>query len=200
MLPTQMKRRLFNILSVLSLVLCAATVAMCVRSYWVADLCTYGLPQTPQGMQQQHSLFSFDGRIYYNYLLDAKPLADDVLLIGGFSTVSMPIQPGVSDDWRRQMANYHHGVDFAGFHFSRTDPTGTPQQLWTWLMVVPDWAVILLTMVFPTVWFVKQRRERRRNRVGLCIRCGYDLRASKERCPECGTPIPVQASEKPKQA
>lgn len=34
----------------------------------------------------------------------------------------------------------------------------------------------------------------RRSRTGRCIRCGYDLRASTGVCPECGSPIPKNAS------
>ena len=42
----------------------------------------------------------------------------------------------------------------------------------------------------------RRRRRRRRAAAGLCVRCGYDLRASPERCPECGT-VPTARVARP---
>ena len=57
------------------------------------------------------------------------------------------------------------------------------------VVIVPLW---IPTFGFVTaLWFSiplsHYGRRRKRKKLGLCVRCGYDLRASEDRCPECGT-------------
>jgi hypothetical protein len=58
----------------------------------------------------------------------------------------------------------------------------------------PWWFVITLFAFLPgmrlliaTVRSIRYIRRRRRSRKGVCVRCAYDLRATPDRCPECGT-------------
>ena len=71
---------------------------------------------------------------------------------------------------------------------------GAPRVAQTlWLVGAPDWALLLAAGTWPAWWLARYRHRQAaaRRRTGCCPACGYDLRASKERCPECGTPIPV---------
>ncbi len=55
-------------------------------------------------------------------------------------------------------------------------------------VLIPLWAPAAI-LAIPVVWIgFSQSRYRRRLRRshGLCVHCGYDLRASSDRCPECG--------------
>lgn len=92
-----------------------------------------------------------------------------------------PAQPPVPTRWNR-----------IGFGLWRK-PWGADEYGGTWMyehVVVPYWALGLPLVVPPAWWAAAKLRARPRSGNGLCAACGYDLRASPERCPECGCATP----------
>ena len=66
-------------------------------------------------------------------------------------------------------------------------PDGTLVAIGTYQGVqAPLWAVATAAAGLPLLRTANWLLKRRRVRPGLCARCGYDLRATPEKCPECG--------------
>lgn len=59
-----------------------------------------------------------------------------------------------------------------------------------WLLQIPDDLTVLVTLILPVAWSVRHAvswwARRKHMSAGLCRVCGYDLRASPNRCSECG--------------
>jgi hypothetical protein len=77
-------------------------------------------------------------------------------------------------------SHYVFGRELSGATFGRV----------AWAMI-PTLTATALVPLACGIAAVRERVTRRtRSLIGRCSACGYDLRASKERCPECGLPIP----------
>lgn len=62
-------------------------------------------------------------------------------------------------------------------------------------LVMPYWSLVVLFMALPLWIGVRILRRRWDRNRGLCSSCGYELRATPERCPECGRVPAVEAAE-----
>jgi hypothetical protein len=60
-------------------------------------------------------------------------------------------------------------------------------------VVVPYWLLALVFAILPVrrLWTRARRRAALRRGLNQCVRCGYDLRATPDRCPECGLSVPI---------
>jgi hypothetical protein len=78
--------------------------------------------------------------------------------------------------------------DLAPWFFAGASTGGKPVPRYNWQEVVgfPYWLAVAATAPVPATHAARRIRRRRRASKGLCRACGYDLRMTPERCPECG--------------
>ena len=169
-----MTRRVLNLLTLLSLLLCAATVVVWVRSYRVGDNVQLRIPVDGPVVLRIHAGF---GRLSFGVIrYNQRPHPRDEPTFR--YTLEYPF--ALSDleprsRWRR-------------LGFARADWSSGGQ--WPsrnrWL-VVPTWALAATTAALPAIHGFRLSR-RRRLLPGLCRSCDYNLRGNVSGvCPECGS-------------
>jgi hypothetical protein len=187
-----MKTRLFNLAAGFSLVLCVAAIGFIVRSLFARDTVGLLLIDRP-AVRYAVSLDSWRGSavvvFHRTARMDGAPVPEwTSQRPRRFTVASFP-----RGDLYEQLVIYQGMGDwFAGFAagsgLTAAKPKTGPITIVSknWLVAAPWWAITLMTAVFPMLWMKRRRDQRRLLREGLCPRCGYDLRATPEQCPECG--------------
>jgi hypothetical protein len=162
-----MRRKLFNLAAAVSLVLCAGAVAWWVRSHWVSE--TIGRV----GERRVVVLNSGGGSL--------------VLSLSGADPENEDPGPRPYYVWHRSAARGPAGIIDKG----KVVRFGAEVRVsgFGWV-VVPHWLLVLANL--PGAWWslVRMRRwivAKVRRNYGHCPACGYDLRTTPGRCPECGT-------------
>lgn len=206
-----MRRRLSNIAAAVSLLLCVAIMTLTIRSYWRSDEFSWGVPVDRQA-GSIHTFSALSGR-------------GGVMLAVASLDFHPPPEPTVTNYWSgwvhradrpqsptapTRIGTFDYSIDMLGFGMHRG--RGTSRSVWTSDqklttmtttqsgVLVPHWFVALVFAALPllrTHQAIRLRRVRRRAEQGLCESCGYDLRGTPERCPECGAvrkPPPVAAA------
>ena len=81
-----------------------------------------------------------------------------------------------------------HGWE--NLHWSSCPPnTAGPYIAGATIVVLPHWLLSMPALLLFALAARHGVRRRRRRKRGLCLACGYDLRHSPNRCPECGTAV-----------
>lgn len=177
-----MRRRLFNLAAAVSLLLLVCVVVLWVRSYWVADQFLFrGTKNTGWIASDRGTMLLFhrarvsgedDGTWMFR---QTRPGQFQVFLArSSIEYRWLQFRPA---DWRRVPVS-----------ITSPPPLQTQSSATLTVALVANWVLCLFGAILPAYWLVRHRRARRRARLGLCPTCGYDLRGTPDRCPECGRP------------
>jgi hypothetical protein len=190
------RHRMLDVLCGASLLAAVACAGMWVRSEWVADVVSVQRIEPRAGLAAPlvygaTAVASDDGGVI---AWDTRFITSDL------TTVRRVAGAAGSDDtlpsWRSGPSRGWVGtrgtwLGRAGFAWEPAywRPNGRSGELASvWRVRIPYWSLVTGLGLPPAWWCCRRRarRARQRRAARLCTSCGYDLRATPERCPECG--------------
>jgi hypothetical protein len=186
----RLPRILWTTFAAASLLCCAAAAGVWVRSYFVADAFyrKVGLDfaRLTLGSGRIAVLREVSPFTRWRYA-DRGPWWHDTLRPADLGR--SPATLG-ADRWDVALPGFSHAARTTSFDLDSAEaaarhPVSISKQLTVVHLVYPTATFALA----PLAWLAGYRKRRRRAaraRGGLCASCGYDLRASAGRCPECG--------------
>jgi hypothetical protein len=167
---------LFDVLAAGSLVLCLAAAGAWGRSYWVSqDASLEAAARVVSVSASGGEFLAFSVPSYFvRYFV---PPSTPQWKLGTSATIDLlELAVFLAPDAHRPVA---------GFFYSNMIRGGERSVV----VAVPMYAVTAALAVLPAAAVARHVRRRRRGRrklAGCCVTCGYDLRATPGRCPECG--------------
>jgi hypothetical protein len=174
----------------LSLVLCVATVALWVRSYGGSDYVVRLWGHAIDGYAvttRQQTLAVARGRVrlsiaehtgYHEGRVNADVGRE--FFRPKWSSGRLDARDG---GWDAPSGTIWNRLGFAHW---RTGWSSSFADIVEEQWVAPIWPAAAAFAILPAAWGRRVVRRWRRHGPGLCAACGYDLRATPERCPECG--------------
>jgi hypothetical protein len=176
------RRRLFNLAAAVSFMLCLTVSALWVRSYFHGDqLMWYPVWRTEGLTLYRVPVAVASSRCQLSFRVDRlhQECSSHAEFVG---LVTEQESKGRLrfDSWENPpVMLYGFGGRWASWGFgSWRFPNST-------VVAVPHWLLSLMLSALPAFWGIRAVRHREKS--GCCPSCGYDLRATPERCPECGT-------------
>lgn len=171
-MPTsQIRRQLTTIASVLPLALLLTTVVLWVRSNFVSDSLLW------QSENRCIWLVNMNGRLRLQHASPADEWCRQAFLESPKGFRYERGEPAAELD---RVPGSRIQFDFAGFLLV----TGERWQENLFCALIPHWFICAMLGLLPLLQTKALFSKRARG--DQCHRCGYDLRATPDRCPECG--------------